>query len=51
MVREGGTEYSIIREAFLSWDADRSHMLDAQEFVDAMRTLGLDLTHKQVAMC
>lgn len=39
----GGTELSLIRKTFLNWDADCSGELSAEEFTNAVKTLGLIL--------
>jgi hypothetical protein len=39
--KKGGTEFSILRYAFLDWDADRSGELGESEFLGAMRSIGM----------
>lgn len=44
MREQGGTEYSILRTLFLSYDADQSGMIDAEELRSAMKTMGITLS-------
>jgi Ca2+-binding EF-hand superfamily protein len=47
MTVKGGTPHSLIREAFLDWDADSSGMLDCKELQGALRTLGVPVTETE----
>ena len=47
MKEEGGTEASMIRLAFLNWDGDNSGELSADEFLGALRSLGLTISRRE----
>jgi Ca2+-binding EF-hand superfamily protein len=42
---KGGTPYSIIRQLFLFWDADKSGRISADELLQCMRSLGAKVSH------
>ena len=41
---KGGTPFSIIRELFIYWDADKSGEMSACELLDCMNSLGVIIT-------
>jgi Ca2+-binding EF-hand superfamily protein len=45
MVKKGGTVTSILRDAFLAWDADSSGELDTREFMGACGRVGVTVDH------
>jgi Ca2+-binding EF-hand superfamily protein len=47
MAKTGGTPYSIIRNMFLYWDADKSGEISAEELKGAVNSLGAKMTDKQ----
>mmetsp|Transcript_18291 Transcript_18291/g.69311 ORF Transcript_18291/g.69311 Transcript_18291/m.69311 type:complete len:566 (-) Transcript_18291:315-2012(-) len=47
MRRDGGTEFSIVRQIFLKWDADQNGMLCAEELRGAARDFTLTLSRKE----
>ena len=49
MKEEGGTEASMIRLAFLNWDGDNSGELSADEFLGALKSLGLTISRKEAS--
>ena len=48
MTNKGGTAYSIIRNMFLYWDADKSGEVSSKELRDVMNQLGARVTDEQL---
>jgi Ca2+-binding EF-hand superfamily protein len=44
---KGGTPYSIIRQLFLYWDADKSGRISADELIQCMQSLGAKVSHAE----
>lgn len=44
---KGGTPFSIIRELFIYWDADKSGEMSAKELLSCMNSLGVIITIKE----
>ena len=49
MKETGGTEGSVLRQAFLNWDADCSGELSAGEFTGALRSLGCVISQREAS--
>ena len=47
MKESGGTEGSVLRQAFLNWDADCSGELSSTEFMGALRSLGCLISQRE----
>jgi Ca2+-binding EF-hand superfamily protein len=47
MRHKGGTPYSIIRSMFIYWDADKSGLINAEELLACMKSLGVKVTKQQ----
>ena len=48
ITNKGGTAYSIIRNLFLYWDADKSGEVEAKELRDVMNSIGARVTDEQL---
>jgi Ca2+-binding EF-hand superfamily protein len=46
---KGGTAYSIVRNMFIYWDADRSGLISATELLACMKSLGVKVTKQECA--